>query len=251
MKKGAGLLPLPGFLQVYHITKIDVTSSDNKWQLSGIIRNFEFLVGPGTSIMALCAGREGLFYKSFIGIIKMIYREFTDMPFTTITPSDVFLWTQKSLYARIYAFSRFYVFYISIYIYSYKYIRNIGTKRTESRLSAGFPGVPEICAGLVSEKSRTLIALFLTSGKMLATSPEQSPARWNDRRMRCRCNACTFCCRNFSQTGYQDAHDCPLLSGMKNEMTFFRKLVITHLQSVLCWVAGPNTSKGGCTWGYR
>lgn len=142
-EKRSRIAPTPWTFAKYiisqRLTWHQVKTSDN---FQEIIRNLEFMVRPGTSIRALCAGREGLFYKSSIGIIKMIYREFTDMPFTTSTPSDVFLWAQKSLYARIYAFSRFHVFYISIYIYSYKYIRNIGTNRTESRLSAGFAGVP-------------------------------------------------------------------------------------------------------------
>ena len=119
----------------------------------------------------------------------MIYREFLDVTVTTCNTSDAVPSDPKIPIRAIHAFSRFrslYIYHIHIDVYH----RNIGTKRTESQSPAGFAGVPEICAGLVPKKSGTPTILFRTSGKILGTSPAQSPEHENDPRMGCRYSAC-------------------------------------------------------------
>ena len=110
------------------------------------------------------------------------------MTVTTCKTSDAVLSDRKIPIRAIHAFSRFlslYIYHIHIDVYD----RNIGTIRTESQSPAGFAGVPEICAGLVHEKSGTPTILFRTSGKILGTSPAQSPEHENDLRMGCRYSA--------------------------------------------------------------
>ncbi len=113
------------------------------------------------------------------------------MTVTTCNTPDAVPSDRKIPIRAIHAFSRF--LFLNIYhIHIDVYDRNIGTKRTESQSPAGFEGVPEICSGFVPQKQGTPTALFRTSGKILGTSPAQSPERCGKRWMRCRCGACIF-----------------------------------------------------------
>ena len=89
-EKRSRIAPTPWIFAKYiisqRLTWHQVTTGDISWQPSANHHKLRISGQNHHSHRSICAGREGLFYKSSIAKIKMIYREFTNMPFMTFTP---------------------------------------------------------------------------------------------------------------------------------------------------------------------